>query len=344
MKVFVAGGCGFLGSHVCELFKSKGWGVVAYDDMTKFETGRIQFGDVEAIRRYNREFLESIGVEFVYGQVENSLAVEGWTKGCDYIVNCAAQPTMTLSAENPWLDFDVNVHGALCLLEAARKHGIPAAFCSSIHVYGTGINTSLKEGPWRYYRIPIDIDEEHPVLTGDLTPLHASKRAMEIYVQTYAQTYGVPTAALRLTGIYGPRQFGSEDHGWVSLLAIKTMLGLPIQIIGTGKQVRDILYVKDAARAFESWFENGQPWGVYNVGGGPETSISVLECLAKLADLSNVQQTKVMGGKRRGDLLYFVCNNSKAWDAFGWAPTTSVNQGLKELVEWLKSVRHIFHA
>lgn len=333
-----------MGSHVCELFKTKGWNVVAYDDMTKFETDRIQFGDRERIRNYNRDFLESIGVEVVVGQVENSLAVEGYTEDCNYIVNCAAQPTMTLAAEDPWLDFDVNVHGALCLLEAARKRKIPAAFCSSIHVYGTGINDELKEGPDRYYRIPMTIDESHPVLTGELTPLHASKRAMEIYVQTYAQTYGLDLAVFRLTGIYGPRQFGSEDHGWVSLLAIKTMLGLPIQIIGTGKQVRDILYVKDAARAFEQWYENGRPSGTYNIGGGPDTSIAVLGCLDKLCDLNQTRRNIEFGGERRGDLLYFVCDIKKAWHAFGWYPTASVNYGLKELVGWLQSVRDIFHA
>jgi len=344
MKILVAGGCGFLGSHVCELFKNKGWDVIAYDNMTKFETDRITFGDPERIRYYNLDYLQQLGVDVVRENVRDFQMVRDCAEGCDYIINCAAQPTMTLSSERPGLDFETNVIGALSILEAARKHHIPAAFCSSIHVYGTGINDEVTEGPDRYYRRPSAIDESHPVLTGVLTPLHASKRAMEIYVQTYAQTYGLDLAAFRLTGIYGPRQFGSEDHGWVSLLAIKAMLELPIQIIGTGKQVRDILYVKDAARAFEYWFEKGRPSGIYNIGGGPDTLVSVLGCLDKLCDLSQTRRNYTFGGERRGDLLYFVCDSERAWVDFEWRPTASVNYGLKELVNWLQSIRDMFHA
>lgn len=344
MKLFVAGGCGFLGSHVCELFKGKGWDVVAYDNMTKFEVGRIAFGDRERIRDYNKNFLEQLGVKVTSGDIRDFRRLERYAHDSDYIINCAAQPTMTLSSEAPMLDFETNVVGTLNILEVARKYGIPSAFCSSIHVYGTGINDELEEGPDRYYRVPAAIDEEHPVLTGQLTPLHASKRASEIYMQTYIETYGLEMACFRLTGIYGPRQFGSEDHGWVSLLAIKAMLGLTVPIIGTGKQVRDILYVKDATRAFADWYEHGRPSGVYNVGGGTGTLVSVLECLDALCALNCTRRDVVFGGERRGDLLYFVCDTAKAAGAFGWHPTTSVEDGLKELVTWLQSIRNIFHA
>lgn len=343
MKLLVAGGCGFLGSHVCELFKGKGWDVVAYDNMTKFEVGRIAFGDQERIRSYNMSFLNSINVDVTIRDIRDREALEHYGKDCDFIINCAAQPTMTLSSEEPVLDFETNVVGSLNILEVARKHSIPSAFCSSIHVYGTGINEEIKEGHDRYYRSPVAISEKHPVLTGQLTPLHASKRAAEIYIQTYAATYDMDVTCFRLTGIYGPRQFGSEDHGWVSLLAIKSMIGLPIQIIGTGKQVRDILYVKDAAQAFYTWFDSGRPSGIYNVGGGPDTIISVLGCLDKLYQLNGTAKDIVFGGERRGDLLYFVCDSNKAMEAFGWTPTVGTTEGLRGLVSWLQSIRDMFH-
>jgi len=344
MKILVTGGCGFLGSHVCELFREKGWEVAAYDNMTKFEVSRIQFGNQERIRNYNKEFLQEIGVDVVEGDIRHRRHLPAAVEGCDYIVNCAAQPTMTLSAENPLLDFEVNVQGMLNILEAARKYHIPVATCSSIHVYGTGINDSLTEGEDRYYRRPELISEEHSVLTGHLTPLHASKRCAEIYIQTYIDTYNIRAANFRLTGIYGPRQFGSEDHGWVSLLAIKTMMGLPIQLIGNGKQVRDILYVEDAAKAFDYWFRAECPSGTYNIGGGSDNMISVLQCLEKLSTLYGREQSLTPGGKREGDLLYFACDNRKASGAFGWTPTVEPSEGLRRLTEWLRSNKDIFSA
>jgi len=344
MKLLVIGGCGFLGSHVCELFKEKGWDVVAYDNLTKFETGRIAFGDQDRIRSYNLSYLYGIDVEVAVRDIRDRTALEHYAKGCDYIINCAAQPTMTLSSEDPLLDFGTNVKGSLNILEAARKHSIPSAFCSSIHVYGTGMNEEVVEKTDRYYREPVTIDETHEVLTGHLTPLHASKRAAEIYIQTYIDTYGIEAATFRLTGIYGPRQFGSEDHGWVSLLAIKAMMGLQVQIIGTGKQVRDILYVKDAAKAFLNWFEHGRPSGIYNIGGGPSTLISVLECLDELYKLNGSDPDITFGGERRGDLLYFVCDSHKAHEAFEWSPSVNTSSGLGELVKWLQSIKDIFHA
>ncbi len=344
MKVLVTGGCGFLGSHVCELFKEKGWGVVAYDNMTKFETSRIAFGNQERIRSYNKDYLENLGIEVVVADIRYARTLENCAKTCNYIVNCAAQPTMTLSFENPILDFEVNVQGTLNLLEAARRYKIPLASCSSIHVYGTGLNEDLEEMHDTYRRVPPTIDETHPVLTGHLTPLHASKRCAEIYTQTYADVYGIKTANFRLTGIYGPRQFGSEDHGWVSLLAIKTMMGLPIQLIGNGKQARDILYVKDAAKAFDLWHENGCPSGTYNIGGGVPNLISVLQCLRVLGSLFARAQNVVPGGERTGDLLYFACDYAKAHNDFGWKPSVSPHTGLKELVEWLRNNENIFNA
>ncbi len=347
MRVLVTGGCGFLGSHVCEAFKRRGWDVQAYDNMTKFETSRISFGDQERIRNYNRNHLESLGILVQKANICHFDALMDCAKRCDYIINCAAQPTMTLSSEDPTFDFNTNVVGMVNILEVARALKVPVATCSSIHVYGTGINDSLIEEEVAYRRpawYPALINEEHPVLTGQLTPLHASKRCAEIYARMYAETYGLDVAVFRLTGIYGERQFGSEDHGWVSLLAIKTMLGLPIQLIGTGKQVRDILYISDAVDAFVKWWEAGRPSGIYNIGGGIRNIISVRQCLAELARLFGRKQIITQGGTRRGDLLYFACDSSKARVDFGWQPTVTPAEGLERMVRWLQENRDIFSA
>src|SRR3981081_2845635 len=188
---------------------------------------------------------------------------------CGYICHTAAQPAMTISWENPELDFSTNTRGTFNVLEAARIAGIPVAICSSIHTFGPdAINASLREEPTRYTREPVAIDESESLLQGAVTPIHASKRSNEIYVQSYIDTYRLQAACFRLTGIYGPNQFGGEDHGWVANFAIRTALGLPITIFGTGKQLRDVLYATDAAAAFEALYRSPAR-GMYNLARGP---------------------------------------------------------------------------
>jgi CDP-paratose 2-epimerase len=346
MKVLVTGGCGFLGSHICEHFNNLGWQVIAYDNMTKFETSRIDFGNQEKIRNYNYNFLDKLGVSIIVADIcdKKELKNSVIASNCDIIINCAAQPTMTLSSEKPVFDFETNVVGTINLLELARQYNIPLALCSSIHVYGTGINDNLEETDEVYHRRPPLISEEHPVLTGQLTPLHASKRCAEIYGRMYTEAYLTRVATFRLTGIYGARQFGSEEHGWVSLLAIKTMLGLPIQLIGNGKQVRDILYVTDAVEAFDKWIKAGCPSGIYNIGGGVQNIISVKQCLKQLSRLFNKEQIITDGGVRRGDLLYFACDTKRAFNHFNWEAKIPPTTGLKHLAGWLRECKDIFNA
>jgi CDP-paratose 2-epimerase len=346
MKILVTGGCGFLGSHVCELFKKKGWDVVAYDNLTKFEYSRVPYFDIEKVRDYNLNLLEKLGVTVVIDDVRNMKMLMKVASGCDFIVHCAAQPAMTIAVEDPQLDFEVNVHGTLNVMECARKYSTPIVNCSTIHVYGTGINDYLKEGDNRYFLTgpKQDIDEDNHmigILTGTLTPLHASKRAAEIYVQAYTDTYGVKAATFRLTGMYGPRQFGGEDHGWVANFAIRMILGLPIKVFGTDKQVRDILYVKDAAEAFYKWFKKGSS-GIYNIGGGEPCITSIRNCLNILKQIIGKEQDIHLEPPRKGDLYYFCCDTRKAREGFGWSPTTLPQEGIDELVKWINENKEMF--
>lgn len=345
-KILVTGGCGFLGSHVCELYIEKGWQVVAYDNLTKFEYSRVPYFDVEKVRDYNLKLLEGMGVTVVIDDVRNLKMLTKATKGCDYIVHTAAQPAMTVAIEDPQLDFEVNVQGTLNVLEVARKYKIPMVNCSTIHIYGNGLNNHLTDyGGDRYYNLNRPtINEEYPILTGKLTPLHASKRAAEIYVQTYIDTYKLKAANFRLTGIYGPRQFGGEDHGWVANFAIRTILGLPIKIFGTDKQVRDILYVKDAARAFDYWYTHGENFhpGTYNIGGGKDCITSLRTCLYMLSGIIGKKQDISILPARQGDLYYFCCDINKAKKEFGWEPEVYPPVGLVKLVNWIKENKELF--
>lgn len=342
MRVLVTGGCGFLGSHICEMYRQQGWEVVSYDNMTKSELLRTGY-QTEAARDHNWNVLDDLGVEMVRADVRNLDELLDFATGCDYICHTAAQPAVTISMEDPLPDLATNVTGTVHVLEAARRHDIPVASCSTVHVYGNWVNVELREEETRYVRHPIEIPEDARTMQGDLTPLHASKASAEHYVQVYAQTYGVRAASFRLTGIYGPRQLGGEDHGWVANFSIRHVIGWPVTIFGTGKQVRDILYATDVARAFYAFFDGGEA-GVYNIGGGRDHAISLIECI-RMIDETTGKQTEVrFEDSRFGDLKYFVCNIDRARSKLGWSPTVKPAEGIPLILQWVQENRSLFGA
>ncbi len=340
MKVLVTGGCGFLGSHICEAFRQRGWEVVSYDNMTKSELLRTGY-QTEAARDHNWNVLEGLGVQLVVADVRNLEELLDFASGCDYICHTAAQPAVTISMEDPLLDLSTNVVGTVHVLEAARRHDIPVASCATVHVYGNWVNDELSETPTRYTREPAAIPESAPTMEGYLTPLHASKASGEHYVRVYAQTYGLRAASFRLTGIYGPRQLGGEDHGWVANFSIRHVIGWPITIYGSGKQVRDILYATDVAQAFVAYFERGEA-GIYNVGGGPEHAISLLECLRLIDDTTGAKSDIRFEESRFGDLKYFVCDIERARAKLGWSPQVKPAEGVPRLLRWVEENRDLF--
>lgn len=341
MKILVTGGCGFIGSHTCLYYAQKGDKVVSFDNMTKSELMRTGYATEEA-RMYNWNLLKSQGVELIKGDIRDYPELLGAARGCDFIIHTAAQPAMTISWEDPDLDFSTNVLGTFNVLKAAREYKIPIVSCATIHIYGSGINEGLKEGETRYLRDPVEeIDESQPIMTGTLTPLHASKRSAEIYLQTFIDTYGLSAASFRLTGMYGPNQFGGEDHGWVANFAIRAILDLPINIFGTGKQVRDILYARDAVLAFDAFYKNQKP-GIYNIGGSSRTAISLIECVELLKEILGKDIKVNFAEDRKGDLRYFICDTKKAQKELGWQAEVLPKEGILQLVNWIKKSINLF--
>jgi len=349
--VLVTGGCGFLGSHICEMYVKKGWEVIAYDNLTKHEFKRNVYMKEEA-RDFNKGLLEGMGVKIVVEDIRDKDTLMKWCEGVDFICHTAAQPTMTMSWEDPELDFTTNVIGTFNCLEAARKFDIPIVSCNSVHCYGPEkINSELKEQVmncpdcnWelnRYVRSPVSIDEDEPLMQGVVTPLHASKISGENYVRCYIDTFNVKAASFRLTGIYGPNQFGGEDHGWVANFAIRNILGMPLTVFGTGKQLRDILYATDVARAFHCFYERQVP-GIYNIGGGEKTMISLLECIKLIDKISGKKSSVGFDKDRFGDLRYFVSDISKAKRELGWEPSVLPEEGVRKLIDWIKENDGLF--
>ena len=340
MRVLVTGGCGFIGSHVCEYYIKKGAEVISYDNMTKYELLRTGY-NTESARNFNRDLLKGLGVTTLEKDVRNYPDLEAAACGCDFIVHTAAQPAVTISIEDPGLDFSSNVQGTFNVLEVVRKLKIPAVSCATIHVYGNKINETLIGKGMRYCRDPESIDENHPTVEGVLTPLHASKRSADLYVQTYIDTYGLEIASFRLTGLYGPRQLGGEDHGWVANFAIRSILGKPLNIYGTGKQVRDILYATDLCEAFDAFYKERKA-GIYNIGGGMRTSVSLLECIKLLEKIIGIKPQVSFYPGRKGDLRYFVCDSSKAQRDLNWKAKTMPDEGITNLVNWIRENIHLF--
>jgi CDP-paratose 2-epimerase len=335
MRVLVTGGCGFLGSHVCEFYLKKGHHVVSYDNMTKHELQRTGFA-ADAARNYNWNLLKDLGATLVKADIRNFEELLDHAQGCDYIIHTAAQPAMTISWEDPRLDITTNVMGTFNVLEAARKFKIPVASCATVHVYGNQINNTLREEKKRYVRTPEGIDESHPTLEGSITPLHASKGAADIYMKTYIDTYQLEAASFRLTGIYGTRQFGGEDHGWVANFSIRSVLGWPITLFGTGKQVRDIVYATDVCEAFDAFYRHRKP-GVYNIGGGSKTAISLLECIDIIEKQEGKRPEVKFAPDRPADLRYFICDISKARKQLCWEPRVMPEDGIGMLINWIKA-------
>lgn len=341
MKVLVTGGCGFIGTNLCLYYKKKGWDVFAYDNLAKHEFARMDYMN-PAARYYNKDILEKAGINVIVEDIRDKETLMKYSDGCDFICHTAAQAAMTISWEDPELDFSTNSRGSFNVLEAARKFDIPTVLCSSIHTYGPDkINSELKELETRYIREPVSIDENEPLLQGVVTPLHASKRCGEIYAQSYIDTYKLKIACFRLTGMYGPHQFGGEDHGWVANFSIRALINKPISIFGTGKQLRDILYVSDVVEAFDAFYENPVP-GIYTIGGGKDTMISLVESIKEIENITGKRLEVIYEKDRFGDLMYFVGDYSKFNKETGWKPKVAPAEGIKKLINWVKKNENLF--
>jgi CDP-paratose 2-epimerase len=337
MRVLVTGSCGFLGSHVCELFKGLGWEVIGIDNLTTFEMKRS--GYKPSTRYYTYNLLKKMGIQTLVQDLVNYEKLRDIK--VDYIIHTAAQPTMTLSISNPRYDLMNNIVATFNILELGRKLDVPVSICSSVHVFGNDINKNLIEEETRFKCIPESLNEDNRILNGEISPLHASKASTEIYGQAFIDTYGLKVGIMRLTGMYGPRQFAGMHHGWVSNFIIRILKDLPISIYGTDKQVRDILYCTDASRVFLKYYENQKP-GLYIVGGGPECAISLKEVIGYVSILLGKEPYIKLEKERFGDLYYFVSDISKASKNLDWRPSVKPSEGLLETTGWIKNNLELF--
>lgn len=337
MKILVTGGAGLVGSHAAEYFAKKKWDVVVLDNLMRSRIFGYDKGSVE----YNWKYLARYkNIKRIKGDVRNSRDVNrAIGKGVDVVIHTAGQPGVPSSVRIPLEDFSINAFGTLNVLECARKKSPRAViiYCSTNKVYGENIDAiPLRELKTRYvYRDRLGVNEDMLTdLTGH-TPYGVSKLTGDLYVQEYAHIYGMRTAVFRMSCIYGARQFGFEDQGWVAWFIIATLKNKPITIFGNGKQVRDLLYVEDLIKGYEAFINSNQESGLFNIGGGPKNTTSLLEFVDEIENLLGRCPKISFSNWRPSDQKVYVSDISKIKRVIGWQPKISVKEGIKRLTDWV---------
>jgi CDP-paratose 2-epimerase len=333
--ILITGGCGFIGCNIADRLAARGDAVLILDS-------QIRAGVQENARWLKSRHGEQI--EIVTGDVRDSITVIDAVRRAGAVLHLAAQVAVTSSLQNPIDDFETNARGTLNVLEAVRLHNpeAPVVFASTNKVYGRLLadDEIAREGR-RYVPIRADlaggVAERAPL---DLySPYGCSKGAADQYVRDYARVFGLRSVVLRMSCIYGPRQFGTEDQGWIAHFLLRAMAGQPITIYGDGLQVRDALHVMDAASAWIGVLDGidrvrGE---VLNLGGGPGNATSLLELIDAITTMRGAAPKVDFADWRPGDQPWYVSNLAAISTALGWQPTVNLTEGLYSLKIWLDS-------
>ena len=346
MKVFITGGGGFIGSHAAEFYAQQGEEVVVFDNLS-----RMKFlGKSQDQNRYNWEYMGQYpNVKRVEGDIRNAELLLEDLRGSDVVIHAAAQTAVTSSYEDPRADFTVNALGTLNVLEASRSLPKPPTviYCSTNKVYGSNVNRIPVVSDQTRYRFQEErfqrgIDETLGLDHCERSPYGCSKVSGDLYMQDYARHYGLKVGVFRLSCVYGPRQFGTADQGWLAWFAIATQIGKPIMIYGDGKQVRDVLFVTDLISAFHAFIQKATAHAVFNLGGGADHTISLLESLNLLQKRTGKRSPIQYGEWRPSDQKVYISDIRKAKNLLGWVPRISVEEGVSRLVEWVKNNEGLF--
>jgi CDP-paratose 2-epimerase len=335
----ITGGAGFIGTNLAHRIAAMGGHVVLLDNLSRPNVIhnarwlRTQYGN---------------HVQLVTGDVRDRDLVRRVLARADRVFHFAAQVSVTASLVDPVLDFEVNARGTLNVLEALRAtdREIPLFFTSTNKVYGSlgDVALELREQRWS----PVDrnlratgIDEQRHV--DFHSPYGCSKGSADQYVLDWARSYGMPNVVFRMSSVYGPRQLGTEDHGWVAHFLIRAMRGERIVIRGDGMQVRDLLFVDDLVDAFTAAHAHidavrGQ---AFNVGGGPDNQVSVLELIEMTREITGRRVDIELDQAHAGNRRWYVSDLRRLGSAADWRPHTSVRRGLERLAGWVQTATSV---
>jgi CDP-paratose 2-epimerase len=338
-SALIFGGAGFIGSNLAQnLLEHTDAKVHVFDNLSRRGV------------RHNLQSLQKLAgnsgrLQITVGDVRDQAMVERAVRHATEIYHFAAQVAVTTSVVDPRLDFEINVGGTFNILEAARKFGRRPfiLFTSTNKVYGDMSEHHVAAGPKRYaYVSTRGISEAQPL--DFHSPYGCSKGAADQYVRDYARIYDIPTTVVRMSCIAGARQFGNEDQGWVAHFLYSALMNQPLVIYGDGRQVRDVLCVDDLLRVFEAVRENAAMTAgqIYTVGGGAKNTVSLLELMDEIEDLTGKRIDYERDEFRPGDQLIYVTDHSKLTRHTGWEPKITVRQTLMRIHDWWKRNRDVF--
>ena len=338
-QYLVTGGAGFIGSNYVNRLLQRGEQVLIYDNLSR--------PGARANLAWLEKTYSGTAVQLEEGDVEDGAKLEAASREADVIVHLAGQVAVTTSVANPRDDFQANALGTFNALEAARLSERDPVFiyASTNKVYGGMEAVRIEELPtrWRYADLEHGCAEDQPL--DFHSPYGCSKGAGDQYVRDYARIYGLRTVVLRQSCIYGPRQFGVEDQGWLAWMIIAAVTGRQITIYGDGKQVRDVLHVDDLLDVYDAAVERiddaaGQ---VYNIGGG---AANVLAVWAEFGPMLEGLLGKPIGVNRDdwrpGDQRVFYADVRKAKAELGWEPRIGLKDGIRRLFEWVQENKDLF--
>lgn len=349
MKILVTGGAGFIGSHAAEHFARNGNDITVLDNLSRAKI----FNRDEKNAMFNWNYLKKNfrGVRLIKGDIRDTGLVEKLVKDADVIIHAAAQTAVTTSMVDPRTDFETNALGTFNVLEAARKgkNSPVLVYCSTNKVYGNNVNKiRIREGKKRYdFSDPgfrNGIPENFSTDLCEHTPYGCSKFLGDVYVQDYAERNEIRTGVFRMSCIYGTRQFGVEDQGWVAWFTIATILGKPITIYGDGKQMRDVLYVSDLVDAFDKFIgkSGSMRSEIFNIGGGARNTMSLLELLSILENETGIRPDIRFAGWRPSDQKVYVSDTTKVQKVLEWRAKVSPAEGVASLAGWIRENKRIF--
>jgi CDP-paratose 2-epimerase len=329
----ITGGAGFIGSNLAHRLLTAGRRVRIFDNLSR--PGVEQ--NLEWLRELHGELLE-----VVVADVRDAGALARAVNDTGQVFHFAAQVAVTTSLVQPQEDFAINAQGTLNLLEAVRSRPNPpqVVMTSTNKVYGGLDDVPLVVQGQRYQ--PVDarlqargIPEARPL--DFHSPYGCSKGTADQYMIDYARSYGLTTLVFRMSCIFGPRQFGTEDQGWVAHFMLRALRGEPICLYGDGKQVRDVLFIDDLVDAFLLGEKHGARLAgrAFNMGGGPANAISLLDLLDRIEELHGERPELHFEAWRTGDQRYYVSDTAAFEEATGWNRRVSAEEGIARLYRWL---------
>jgi len=338
-RILITGGAGFIGSNFAR------HRILAGDDITIFDNLSRHGAD------RNLEWVEETtpGKKFTFikGDVRDEKVIQSAVTEKDVIVHLAAQVAVTSSVEDPVYDFDVNAKGTFNVLESVRQAGQKplVIYASTNKVYGEVENITIEEQHDRYVYSDniVGIGEDQKL--DFHSPYGCSKGCGDQYVRDYSRIYGFPTVVFRQSCIYGPRQFGIEDQGWLAWFIIAAVLGRQISIYGNGKQVRDVLHISDLIAAYDLAIEKiSDPGGeIFNIGGGPENAISIWREFGPILEgIHGCEIPISYGAWRPGDQKIYISDIMRIKNRLGWVPKMKVTEGIKDLYSWVEDNQYLF--